>query len=168
MSDAATATLSAHSGTYTVEKLLPALRLAVAHRRQILDLISDNGGAIYTVTRILGILCDRACFPELTHTQQHKRLARAEISVAAHAARERGEPVHTEHVLPQRAFAKAVCDVIECGASDQEIIAHIRANYRLVTLTPEERRTLDRLNRTRITKDRIAEAGIKLVNSGQG
>jgi hypothetical protein len=32
--------------TYTVERLLPALQLAVKHRRQMLKLISDNAGAI--------------------------------------------------------------------------------------------------------------------------
>jgi hypothetical protein len=162
---ARTAQPDATGGAYTVEKLLPALRLAAAHRREMLALISDNGGAIYTVTRILGILCERACFPELTHIQQHKRLERAEISVAAHAARKRGEPVHTEHVLPQRAFAKVVCELIESGASDQEVLDYIRTNFRLVTLTLEERRKVDRLNRTRITKDRIAEAGIKLMRT---
>jgi hypothetical protein len=31
-----------------------------------------------------------------------------------------------------------------------------------------ERRKEDRLNRTRITEDRIAEAGTKLMNSGHG
>lgn len=99
----------------------------------------------------------------MTHTQQHKHLARGEISVAAFAARERGEPVQTEHVMPQRAFAVEVCKLIEGGASDRKVIANIRANFRLVTLTPEERRKVDRLNRIHITKDRIAEAGIKLM-----
>jgi hypothetical protein len=50
-------------GKYTVENLLPALRLAVSQRRKLLKLVSDNGGAIYTVARIVGILCERVVFP---------------------------------------------------------------------------------------------------------
>jgi hypothetical protein len=65
--------------------------------------------------------------------------------------------------MPQWAFAEARCDTIELGISDEKLIRDIRKNFRLVTLTPEERRRVDQLSRTRITKDRIAEAGIKLV-----
>jgi hypothetical protein len=98
----------------------------------------------------------------MTNTLQHKHLATAEISVAAHAARRRGLPVVAEHVVPQRAYAWLICDLIEGGASDAALIKHIRANFRLVTLTPEEPRKVDQKNRSRITKDRIADAGIKL------
>jgi hypothetical protein len=65
--------------------------------------------------------------------------------------------------MPQRALAEALCDLIEGGVSDEELIRYIRKNFRLVTLTQEERRKVDQVNRTRITKDRIAEAGIKLM-----
>jgi len=147
---------------YTVENLLPALRLAVKHRQQMLRHISDNTGAIHSVARILEFMCIRICFPEMGHLGQYSRRAQAEISVAAYAAQKRGEPVHTEHVMPQRAFAKAICELIEDGVSDAMVIHHIRTNFRLVTLTPEERRKLDALNRTEITEDRIADAGIKL------
>jgi hypothetical protein len=129
----------------------------------MLNLIHDNGGAIYTVVRISAVLCERVCFPGLTHVNNHKHREDAEISVAAYAARKRGEFVQTEHVMPQRAFAVALCDLIERGISDEKLTSYIRKNFRLVTLTPEERRKVDQLNRTRITKDRIAEAGVKLM-----
>ena len=77
-------------GSFTVERLLPALRLAVKHRREMLNLIHDNGGAIYTVVRISAVLCERGRFPELTHVNNYKHSEDAEISVAAYAARKRG------------------------------------------------------------------------------
>ena len=78
-------------GSFTAERLLPALRLAVKHRREMLNLIHDNAGAIYTVVRISAVLCERVCFPGLTHVNNYKHREDAEISVAAYAARKRGE-----------------------------------------------------------------------------
>lgn len=41
---------------------------------------------------------------------------------------------------------------------------YIRDNYQLVLLSEEETKTLNRKNRTRIVKDRLADAGITLFS----
>lgn len=123
---------------------------------------TDNGGAIHSVERILDILGQRLCYPHLRHSNALKRAEEAEISQAAYEARQRGEPVRIEHVMPQRAFAQEVIRRIGEGASDEAITAYICGTYRLVLLTEAETTALSRLNRSRMTSDRIADAGIKL------
>ena len=86
----------------------------------------------------------------------------AERSIGAREALQRGEKVFIEHVKPRRAFAVAVIDIIDKGATDTEIVEYIRNNFQLVLLNREESRSLDRHNRTRISPDRLAEAGITL------
>lgn len=113
--------------------------------------------------RILDILGQRLCYPRLSHINQLKTAEDAEASVSAEAARRRGEKVNIEHVAPLRALAKEVIARIDRGASDDELLAFIRATYRLVLLTPEETTMVNRLNRCRLTEDRIAEAGIRLA-----
>jgi hypothetical protein len=54
-------------------------------------------------------------------------------------------------------------EMISNGKSDEEVLAFIRGNYRLVLLTEEETIRLNRLNRSRITEDRLEAAGISVV-----
>lgn len=150
-------------GKYTPETLLPALRLFAEARNRALEVgFTDNGGAIHSVERILDILGQRLRYPHLSHINQLKADKNAEASVAAKAARRRGATVNIEHVAPLRALAKEVVARIDLGDSDDELLAFIRRTYRLVLLTPEETRTLNRANRSRLTADRIADAGIPM------
>ncbi len=71
-------------------------------------------------------------------------------------------PSRAQAGMPQRAFALQIIDLIEHGSSDDDIVRFIDENYRLVLLTREETAALNRLNRSRITRDRLAEAGIEL------
>ena len=44
-----------------------------------------------------------------------------------------GQRPASQPMLPRRAFAKAVCDLIEGGTGDRDLIRYIRRNFRLVT-----------------------------------
>ncbi|HME27861.1 MAG TPA: hypothetical protein VKI44_42175 [Acetobacteraceae bacterium] len=139
------------------------MRAAARHRRELLDAgLTDNGGAIWTVTRLVDLISENHCYPDLRHVNNYKQSPHAECSVAAYQAMQQGEPVRIEHVAPRRQFAVAVCEEIEAGASDRAVLAYIKRTFRLVVLTPDEQTTLNRGNRSRLTPDRIAEAGIKL------
>ena len=145
--------------------LLPALRLFIdARNSAIATGFTDNGGAIHSVERILDILCQRVKYPYLRHTNSLKKDLRAECSVEAHHARERGEKVLVEHVMPQRAFAQEVIRLVTSNITDEGIISFIQENYRLVLLTPQETTALNRVNRSRITPDRLTEAGILIFH----
>lgn len=148
--------------------MLPALRHFIQARSVALSggLITDNAGAIHSIERILDILSLRLCYPHVSHYNSLKTCPDAHRSRAAHEARMRGEKVELEHVLPKRAYAKVVCDLVEQGATDEELLTYIRSNFRLVLLTPEERRSLDHLNRSEICADRLTLAGIELHHLG--
>jgi len=148
---------------YRPEIMLPALRLFIAARNKAVESgFTDNGGAIHSVERILDMLSVQVCYPHLSHINNLKKHPDAEISVAAYKARQSGEAVFIEHVLPQRAYARRVIDLINRGAENDAVLAFIKRNYRLVLLTKEEVSRLNKQNRSRITTDRIAEAGIEL------
>lgn len=152
---------------YKPDNLLPALRLFVeARNKSVAAGFTDNGGAIHSVERILDILGQRLRYPHLRHTNNLKRDPTAEISAAAHAARRRGEVLKIEHVMPQRAFALQIIGQINEGKTDEDLTRFIRANYRLVLLTMDETTALNRTNRSRLSADRIAEAGITLHDPG--
>lgn len=148
---------------YHAENLLPALRLFIEARNKAVESgFTDNGGAIHSVERILDILSMHVCYPHLTHINSLKTDPEAEISAAAQEARQRGGPLFIEHVLPQRAYARQVIALVNDGGSDEDLLAFIRENYRLVVLTADETMKINRLNRSKITADRIADAGIAL------
>jgi hypothetical protein len=156
------------AGKYTPKSLLPALRLfARARNEAVAAGFTDNGGAIHSVERIVDILGCRICYPHLSHINSIKRDPRAEISEAAAVARRAGGKVDIEHVMPQRAFALAIIAEIDRGATDEELVAFVRGAYRLVLLTPEETKRLNLMNRSRLTPDRIAEAGFRLVQPSE-
>lgn len=150
---------------YTPENLLPALRLFVDARNEAFDGgFTDNGGAIHSVERIVDILSCGLCYPHLSHINNLKSDPKAEISKAAHEARQRGErlKIKIEHVLPQRAYARKIIEIVNDRGSDEDVIRYIKENYRLVILTDEETVAINKINRSKITKDRIADAGIEL------
>lgn len=152
---------------YHAANLIPALRLFIeARNKAVASGFTDNGGAIHSVERIVDILSLHLCYPHLTHINNLKRDPKAEISAAAYEAQLRGERLLIEHVKPQRAYAKAIIEIVNAGASDEELIAFIRQHYRLVVLTAEETAALNRLNRSRMSDDRIADAGITLYQRG--
>lgn len=152
-------------GKYHSENLLPALRLFIKARDKALKSgFTDNGGAIHSVERILDILSRHVCYPHLSHINSLKADPTAEISIQAHKSRERGDKLLIEHVLPQRAYARKVIDIVNAGATDKEVLRFIKDNYRLVLLTEEETAKINRLNRSKITRDRIADAEIKLYS----
>ena len=158
-----------NTGKYHVGNLLPALRLFVNTRERALAVgLTDNGGAIHSIERILDILCQRVAYPHLRHINDLKHDPAAEISIAAADARGRGERLRIEHVMPQRAFALEVIGLINSGADDDAVVAHIKARYRLVVITEAEARALDRKNRSRIAVDRISDAGIALCKPSAG
>jgi hypothetical protein len=101
---------------YRADNLLPVLRIFVEARNAALAAgFTDNGGAIHSIERILDILGMHVRYPHLTHINNLKTDPRAEISVAAHEARLRGEAVNIEHVLPQRAFAVVITGMVTRG-----------------------------------------------------
>lgn len=149
---------------YVPKAMLRPLRLFAKARNEALKAgFTDNGGAIHSVERILDILAQRLCYPHVSHANTLKGLMTTECSVEAHAARERGEPVFIEHVMPQRAYAQKVIELIDTGVTDDEILRFIRRTYRLVLLSAEETRTINLANRSLLSDDRIADHGIKLM-----
>jgi hypothetical protein len=153
-------------GKYNEKNLIPALRLFAEARNKALESgFTDNGGAIHSVERIVDILSLSLCYPHLSHINNLKNDPTAEISLEAQKARQRGEPIKIEHVMPQRAYAREIIKVIEAGDSDDDLVAFIKNNYRLVLLTKEETAMINRLNRSKITDDRIADAGIVLYKN---
>lgn len=148
---------------YTVDKLLSALRLFSEARNKALEAgFTDNGGAIHSAERIVDILGLRLCYPHLSHINNLKSDPAAEISKKAYAARERGEKLMIEHVMPRRAFARKVLGLIDDRMENTEIIAYVKNHYRLVVLTAEETVLINRQNRSEMTEDRIEDAGIEL------
>ena len=146
------------SGKYTPETLLPALRLFIEARNKANAAgFPDNGGAIHSVERIIDVLCIR-----VKYGNNLKKMPTAECSIGAYEARQRGDAhlLRIEHVMPQRAFAKKIIDIVEEGATDEEIIAFIEQNYRLVLLNTEVSSMLNLKNSSRISPDRLGEAGI--------
>jgi hypothetical protein len=67
--------------------------------------------------------------------------------------------------MPQRAFAQEVIQLVTSGTTDEEVLSFIQKNYRLVLLTPQETMALNRLNRSRITPDRLTDAGIVIFHA---
>ena len=158
--------LSAYQGIkvkYNLETLVPMFRKAAIFRNEMLEAgFTDNGGAIHSAERILEILGQRLKYPGLTHINNLREYPDAEFSVTAWAAHERGEQVFIEHVSPTRDFTRHAIRLLDEGASDEEFTAYVVKHYRLVLLTKEERQRLDRINRSRMTPDRLGKAGIQV------
>lgn len=149
---------------YTAENLVPAFREAAAFRNRMLEYgFTDNGGAIHSAERILNILGQRIRYPGLGHINNLRNYNDAEFSQKAQEAHARGKTVLIEHVAPLRDFTRKAIALFDGGATDEQFLEFIRQNYRLVLLTPEEAKRLNKINRTKMTPDRLGEAGIQMA-----
>jgi hypothetical protein len=153
---------------YEPVKLVAMFRLAAALRKQMLGVgFTDNGGAIHSAERILNILGLRLCYPELTHINNLRSHPDAPFSQEALVAHRAGEKVLIEHVSPHRALTRLAIEQVEAGASDEAFTSFVKANFQLALLTEAETIRLNKLNRSKITSDRLTSAGIALaVRSG--
>lgn len=140
------------------------LRKAAKFRNEMNDEgFTDNAGSIHSVERILDLLSYRIKYPGLTHVSKIRKYDGAEFSKAALIAFRQKEKVFVEHVSPQRDFAIKIIARITAKKSDSQLKTYIRKHYRLVILTQEETATLNRINRSKMHKDRLSQAGIKTV-----
>jgi hypothetical protein len=141
---------------------------AAALRNEMLAMdFTDNGGAIHSAERILDILGLCLNYPTLTHRNALKTFTGAERSQDADRALKRGKPVHIEHLYPHRALTIAAIEKLGSNrkGAEERLIAFVKRSYRLVLLTAEERARLDRINRSAVHPDRLAQAGIKLAKT---
>jgi hypothetical protein len=74
---------------------------------------TNNGGAIHSAERILNILGQYLVYPELSHINNLRNYDRAEFSVAARAAFDRGGKVLIEHVSPVRDLTRIAINRID-------------------------------------------------------
>ena len=127
---------------------------------------TDNGGGIHAAERILDILGQRLNYPNLSHLNNLKDYADAEFSPAALKAHQRGERVFIEHVSPRRDFTRKAIDMLVVDkVTDRKFLNFVKKNYRLVLLTPEETKHLNKSNRSTMTPDRLERADIKIVSA---
>ena len=139
-------------------------RKAASLRNEMIDFgFTDNGGAIHSAERILDILGLCLNYPGLSHINNLRNYSGAEFSFAALEAHERGEKVLIEHVSPHRDFTRGAIAELSSGISDEEFSSYVKRNYRLVLLTIEETQRLNKINRSRMTANRLSEAGIETV-----
>lgn len=149
---------------YHPDALVKMLRKAASLRNDMLaEGFTDNGGAIHSAERILNLLGLALVYPTLSHQNNVRHLPDAEFSSAARDAHSRGERVFIEHVAPIRALTREVIARIVDGSSDDDLKAFVQRAYRLVLLTADETRALNKTNRSRITPDRLGDAGILVV-----
>ena len=154
---------------YFPETLVPMFRKAAALRNDMLASgFTDNGGAIHSAERILDILGQRLNYPGLTHINNLRGYPNAEYSAAALSAAERGERIFIEHVSPLRDLTRRAIAVLDQGATDEELTDFVIRHYRLVLLSAEETERLNRINRSRMTADRLGEAGIRVCRQSVG
>ena len=149
------------------EEMLPFFRMAAVFRNEANKAgCNDNRGAIHSAARILEIMALGIKYPGLTHVNHIRKYSGAEFSVKARVADEEREKTHIEHVSPVRHFTQmAIQRLITEKCSDDEFKEFVRENYRLVILTKDEAKNLDRKNRTKMAPKRLEEAGIELANT---
>jgi len=153
---------------YEPLKLVEMFRLAAELRaRMLVGGFTDNGGAIHSAERILNILGLRLCYPDLSHINNLRGLSRAPFSEDALVAHQSGQKVLIEHVKPHRALTRMAIEKIESGASDSEFLDFVRTHFQLALLTEAETIRLNKLNRSKISPDRLAGAGIRLITGSE-
>jgi len=152
---------------YEPTKLIAMFRLAAALRNEMLDVgFTDNGGAIHSAERILNILGMRICYPGLSHINNLRNYPNALFSAKALAAHRNGEQVLIEHISPHRALTRLAIDRIVAGGSDEDLLAFVKAHFRLALLTRSETDRLNKINRSKIADDRLQAAGITVQSIG--
>lgn len=151
---------------YTVENLIPALRIFVKARQEALNNnFTDNGGAIHSIQRIVDILSMSIVYPHLSHVNNLKTDPNAPRSLAADQARRKGRTVKIEHVAPQREYSQKICKLIEGkNCTDKQIIKFIKKHYELVLLTEQETKHLNKMNRSKMSPTRLEDAGIDVLD----
>jgi hypothetical protein len=121
---------------------------------------TDNGGAIHSAERILNILGLCLAYPDLSHINNLRKYEKAEFSLKARAAYARDDKVLIEHVSPVRDLTRSAINKID-ELDDDGFAKFVKKHFRLVLLTPEETTRLNRENRSKMSKDRLA--GIKMA-----
>ncbi len=156
------------SGKYEIPKMVRMFKRAAAFRNEMTSAgFTDNGGAIHSAERILNILGVMHCYSSLSHINDLRKMPKAPFSEKALAAHKAGQKVYIEHVSPLRALTRQAIDLITRGATDEEFLEFVRANFQLALLTKDEMSTLNKLNRSQIQPDRLKLAGIHLVDWSQ-
>ena len=149
---------------YSTSNLVPMFRKAATLRNEMLASdFTDNGGAIHSAERILDILGQRLNYPNLSHINKLRHDPNAEFSSTALEAYQKGEKVLIEHVSPVRDFTRNAIAKLDDGATNKQFLDFVRKKYRLVLLTPEETKHLNKINRSKMTPDRLGQAGIGIV-----
>lgn len=155
---------------YHEDNLIPIFIKAATFRNEMLRLgFTDNGGAIHSAERVLDILGQRLKYPRLGHINNYKNYDMAEFSEEALRAHTRGEKVLIEHVSPIRDFTRKAIDIIENKLDNSDDVTQklrnfVLENYRLVLLTPDETKKLNKINRSKMAGDRLNQAGITIVS----
>ena len=150
---------------YEPLKLVEMFRLAAELRAQMLAVgFTDNGGAIHSAERILNILGLRLCYPEVSHINNLRLLPNAPFSEAALIAHQSGQRVLIEHVNPHRALTRLAVEQVG-NMTNEEFLDFVRAHFQLALLTETETQRLNKLNRSKISADRLANAGIHLAGA---
>ena len=154
---------------YSFEDMLPIFRMAAIFRNEAKKAgFTDNGGAIHGAERILEIMAQRIKYPGLNHVNRIREHSGAEFSLKAGVALKEGEETHIEHVSPIRHFTQmAIQKLIVEKCSDEEFKAYVLDYYRLVILTKDEAKNLDRRNRSKMAPKRLEDAGIELARMNQ-
>ena len=148
------------AGKYDPDLLIAMFRRAASLRNEMIAAgFTDNGGAIHSAERILDILGQRLKYPGLSHGNALRHYPRAEFSDAAWELHQNNQTVLIEHVSPRRHLTQMAIAIIET-ATDAQFKAFVRHHYKTVLLSPDETRRLNRLNRSTVCVDRLAEAGI--------
>jgi hypothetical protein len=149
---------------YQPEILISMFRKAAALRNEMLrEDFTDNGGAIHSAERILNILGLELNHSDLGHINNLRHSPKAVFSVEALKLHKRGHKVLIEHVSPLRHLTQKTIEKIDKGASDAQLKAFVKRHYKLVLLSPEETRRLNKLNRSRMHPNRLKQAGIQLA-----
>jgi hypothetical protein len=126
---------------------------------------TDNAGAIHSAERILNILGMRLNYPGIGHINNLRNYKNAEFSREARKLHQTGSKVLIEHVSPLRDLTRKAIEKVDKEMSNAEFKKFVMRHYKLVLLSPVETAKLNRKNRSKMSPDRLGEAGIQLVAS---
>ena len=149
-------------GKYDPDLLIKMFRKAATLRNEMVAAgFTDNGGAIHCAERILDILGQRLNYPGLRHGNALKHYKNAEFSDAAWELHQTKRAVLVEHVSPRRHLTQMAIAKIQT-ASDAQFRTFVKRYYKTVLLSPDETLHLNRLNRSKVSSNRLRAAGIKV------
>ncbi len=130
---------------YPAQILIPLFRKAAALRNEMRAIsFSDDHGVIQCAERILDVMGRRINYPGLAHIDNLKHYPNAEFSPEAQEAHKNGRKIVVTYALPIRELTRAAIEKVTKGATGDELIELIKEHYRLVLLTSEE---IKRLNK---------------------